>query len=145
MDSSPQRITIQASAVLPAAGVFTTPLRINCAHASVVQVAIAYTEGAVVGGAFAMITEVFDGITWRRATLDNVGSLTVKAVAPLIGTVSMVDQAIKEWQPNSPVATSFSVVMGKSFFAIRFSFAEYPPATLNTPGTLSAFAVVSVG
>ena len=145
---SPERFVVRASSLLLASGGGTVATAaydlaanrtvIRCAHTNVLRLGIVYAEGAA-GGAVSFIGEGFDGVTWERATLDNVGSLTVlTGSAAGSGTASLVDEFVKQMQPRATFASGYVVLLGKAYIAFRFGFAEYPAATQATPGTCSA-------
>lgn len=145
MDASPQRIVARATAVLGAAGAFdASPLRIDCGHVQVVTLTINYTSGAA-GGAPQFQAEVFDGIIWRRITIENVGTLTIVGNnGDGSGTTSAVDQTLKRMTPRAIMSEEYAFVINKRVYAIRFNFAEYVNILApDAPGTLGAVVILS--
>ena len=154
----PDRIVIRPSALLPVGagpavqdavfGPAVARKPIGCAHADFVRLSVDYTPGAA-GGAPALIAEGFDGVTWSRATIDNVGALFVlpptATPGAQPGTASIVDAYVKWFQPRGAFSESFIVSLGKIYVAVRFDFAEYPVLTQATPGTLGAAVTLPSG
>jgi len=145
-DSSPQRLVPRVSGTkLLAAGAFDpAPKAIDCAWARVATFFIDYQEGGA-GGAPQMIIELSDGVTFGRTPIIDDSVLTLVAgIGDAAGTAAFIDQEILRFRPRAAFSTTFKFRIEKGVFAIRPNFAEYPPGTLATPGTLGCVVLLSV-
>lgn len=145
-DSSPQRIVVRASGTkLLAAGVFDpAPVPVDCGWAKYATIFTDYQEGAA-GGAPQMIIDVSDGVTFGRAPIEDESTLTVVAgTGDAAGTSGFIDQELWRFRPRASFRTTLRFKLAKGVYAIRPNFAEYPPATIATPGTLGCVVVLSV-
>jgi len=145
-DSSIKRYVQRVSgAKLLVAGAFDPlPMEIACGWARTAWIMIDYQEGAV-GGAPQAIIELSDGVGFYRAPIEDESGLTVVAgTGDAAGTAYFVDQEIKRFRPRASFRTALKFALDKSVYAIRPNFAEYPPATIATPGTLGCVVLLSV-
>ncbi len=136
---SPQRIVARATAALTAAGALDpSPLRIDCAHVNTASIMVTYAENVgTPGGSPAMIVEAFDGLLWKRLTIDDVGTLTKSPT----GTSSVVDEFQKNFYGRAAFSEEYALVIAKRFYAFRVNFFEV--TTPLTPGTLGCIVILS--
>lgn len=121
---------------LPAAGALTTGgVQVNVQDVDRVTLYFDYTQGGA-AGAFEFVCELSNdnGLNFYRATLDDLGTITVLA-APVAGFASAVDGYVKRFAARSDKYT-YSIVMGRDTMLARFEFAEY--GNVGAPGTLGA-------
>ncbi len=145
-DVSPQRIVQRANAVLTIVG-DNAPIRVDIGHAHTLSACIRYTDNNVVAtvGQFEMLAEVFEGVRWKRVSIENVGVLTIIAGAgnvPASGTQTTFDQSLKKDEVRGSVEVEYIWTLSKRIYAIRFNFLEI--GTPLVPGNLENIVTLSV-
>ncbi len=79
-----------------------------------------------------MSIELFDGVTWRRVTLENMGILTASA---LTGVQTVVDECCKVWTTRATIIDDYAITLNKRSYACRINFIEAVDAAF--PGTIT--------
>lgn len=81
---------------------------------------------------------------YRTPIVDTSALTLVAGTGDPAGTAAFIDQDILRFRPRATFRTGFKFALDRGVYAIRPNFAEYPPGTIATPGTLGCVVVLSV-